>query len=261
MKMRTMLILTLLSVGLLLAGTAIAGITDPEVTRSIPASATLEGVSTLTVEPVTYGGGLTYSIDFGTITLPATFETPGEYIKVVHNDNSLAWEIKIYTNNFNITLADWDPYGEANYGVTPATATWGFQYGGMIGTVEGARLPMGWHARTDDVLASAFEVGTATAPVDTGWNFIKDKADRDDPTTTGSDEIESYEGPKKDAAYVNVAYGGPDKQYVIDPEQGEAGYYRVEDDNKTFVVEVEGIFGSAPGDTYSTTINFDLVHQ
>lgn len=266
MKMRTMLILTLLSVGLLLAGTGIAGITDPEVTKSIPASATLEGVKALTVEPVPYLGGTATSISFGDVPAGTPFATPTEYIKVEHDDNSLAWEIKIYTNNFDIDLVTWDPYDPAEYGVTPATATWGFQYGGMIGS-PGARTPMAWHADTTDSVSSAFEVGTATDPVNTGWNFLKDKADRDDPGTTvdtppiGEVKNESYEGPDATAAYSNVAFGGPDYQNVVDPRVPEEEGYSHPDDNKTFVVEVEGIFGSAPADTYTTTISFDLVHK
>lgn len=260
MKMQTMLILTLLSAGLLLAGTGIAGAdyVNPIVTGEVPVSATLGGVNTLSVEPVIYGGVSTGSIDFGSVPAGTGFLVPGQYVKVDHNDNSLGWEIKIYTNNFTIDLATWDPYDPADYGVIPATATWGFQYGGMKGTQDGARTPMAWHADIADSASSPFAVGSATDSATTGWSFVKDKADRDDPGTTDPDEIESYEGPDGTAAYTNVAFGGPDYQNVVDPRESD---YIVEDGNKTFVIHIEGIFGSAPGDTYATTISFDLVHQ
>jgi len=261
-----MLILTLLSVGLLLAGTGISG-ADVVVSTGVPTSATLQGVNTLSITPMNYGGGAASSISFGTISAGTGFLVPNQYVMVVHNDNSLAWEIKIHTNNFGVDVDTWDPYDPAKYGVTPATATWGFQYGGMKGIKAGARTPMGWHAGTANSVSTAFQVGSATASVTTGWNFLKDYADRDDPGTTvdtpptGVVKDESYKTADGKASYANVAYGSPDKQYVIDPRQGEAGGYRFEDVDKTFVVEVEGIFGSAPADTYSTTLYFDLVHQ
>lgn len=248
MKMRTMLILTLLSVGLLLAGTGIAG---ADVTKSIPASATLEGVSTLSVEPVTYGAGTAPSIAFGTVSPGEGFLVPPQYIKVEHDDNSPAWWIKIYTDNF---------------ATEPSTTTWGYQYGGMIGT-PGARLPMGWHARVDNslTLALAFAAGDPAAKPSVGWFFLKDKSDKDIPGTydpdTGDPIDESWLGPEDDAAYANVAFGSASYQRVVDPMHPNQEDGSVEDNDKAFVVEVEGLFGSAPADSYSTTISFDLVHQ
>jgi len=261
MRMRTMLILALLSVGLLVAGTGISG-AGVVITGSVSASAKLEEVATLSVTPMNYGGGTASSISFGTVPAGTGFLVPDQYIKVAHDDNSLAWEIKIHTNNFGVNVDTWDPYDPAKYGVNPATTTWGFQYGGMKGLKAGARTPMGWHAGIANSLSSKFAVGSATASVTTGWNFVKDHADRDDPGTMPKvEKDESYKGANGKASYANVAYGSPDKQYVIDPRQGEAGGYRFEDFDKTFVVEVEGCFGSAPADTYETTIYFDLVHQ
>ena len=243
MKMRTMLILTLLSVGLLLAGTGIAGAGVVD-TGSVPASATLQGVNTVSVQAVIYAGASTGSIAFGSVSPGAGFLAAPQYVRVVHDDNSLAWEIKIYTDNF---------------GTEPSTTTWGYQYGGMIGLVPGARLPMGWHARVDNSLASAFAAGDPAADPSEGWNFVKDKRDKDDPTTTGPDEDESWLGTTGDAAYANVAFGGPGYQNVVNPQ--DTVDYSDPDTDKTFVVEVEGLFGSATADTYSTTISFDLVHQ
>jgi len=240
MKMRTMVILTLLSVGLLMAG---IGIADAGVvaTGGVPASATLQPVNTLSVQPVPYAGGTATSISFGTVSPGAGFLVPAQYIKVVHDDNSLAWEIKVYTSNF---------------ATEPSTTTWGYNYGGMIGKVPGARLPMGWHARVDNSLTSKFAAGDPAADPSVGWNFVKDKDDKDNPGTTGD---ESWLGPKGDAAYANVAFGGPGYQNIINPQDAED--YSDPDTDKTFVVEVEGCFGSATADTYSTTIYFDLVHK
>jgi len=230
-------------VGLLLAGTGIAG-ADTVATDSVPASATLGAVNTLSVEAVNYGGSATTAIAFGSVSPAAGFLTPPQYIKVVHDDNSLAWEIKIYTNNF---------------ATEPSITTWGYQYGGMIGLVPGARLSMGWHARVDNSLASAFAADDPAADPSEGWNFVKDKRDKDDPATTGPDEDESWLGTTGDAAYANVAFGGPGYQNVVNPE--DTVDYSDPDTDKTFVVEVEGCFGVATADTYSTTISFDLVHQ
>jgi len=241
MKMRTMLILTLLSVGLLLAGTGIAG-ADVIVSTGVFASATLEVVNTLTVQPVPYAGGTAPKIDFHSIPAGRAFASATEYIKVTHDDNSLAWEIKIYTNNF---------------ATEPSTTTWGYNYGGMIGLVPGARLPMAWHAETADFVSSPFAVGSATTTPSVGWNFVKDKRDKNIP---GTPEDESWLGPLGDASYANVAFGWPGNQRVVDPLVGPPDWSYVDTD-KTFVVEVEGCFGSAPADTYGTTIYFDLVHK
>lgn len=241
MKMRTMLILTLLSVGLLLAGTGIAG-ADVVAFDSVDASATLQGVNTVSVKAVNYGGSGTTAIAFGTVLPGEGFLAAPQYIKVDHDDNSLAWEIKIYTDNF---------------GTEPSTTTWGYNYGGMIGLVPGARTPMGWHARVDNSLTSAFAAGDPGAETSVGWNFIKDKRDKDIP---GTAEDESWLGPEEDAAYANVAFGWPGNQRVVDPLVGSPDW-SYEDGDKTFVVEVEGCFGDASADTYSTTISFDLVHK
>jgi len=263
MKMRTMLILTLLSVGLLLAGTGIAG-AGVIVSTGVPTTATLQGVNTLSVTPMIYAAGSAPSISFGTVSSTVSFLVPAQYVRVVHNDNSLAWEIKIHTNNFGVNVDTWDPYDPAKYGVTPATATWGFQYGGMKGS-PGAKTPMGWHARVDNSLASKFAAGDPAATTSVGWNFVKDHADRDDPSTTvdtppiGVVKDESYKGANGKASYANVAYGGPGYQNVVNPQ--DLIDYSDPDTDKTFVVEVEGCFGSAPADTYSTTLYFDLVHQ
>jgi len=240
MKMRTMLILTLLSVGLLLTVTGIAG-AGVVVSTGVPTSATLQVINTLSVQPVPYAGGTATSISFGSLPAGTSFLVPGQYIKVVHNDNSLVWEIKIYTNNF---------------ATEPSTTTWGLNYGGMIGLVPGARLPMGWHARVDDSLTTKFAAGDPAATTSVGWNFVKDKRDKDIPNTPAD---ESWLGPKGDAAYANVAFGGPGYQNIVNPQ--DTVDYSDSDTNKTFVVEVEGCFGSAPADTYATTIYFDLVHK
>ena len=243
MKMRTMLILTLLSVGLLLAVTGISGAGVVIDTKSVPASATLLGVNTLSVTAMNYSGvGTPTSIAFGTVSSTASFLVPGQYVKVVHDDNSLAWEIKIYTNNF---------------ATDPSTTTWGYNYGGMIGLVLGARTPMAWHARVDNSVSSPFQVGSATTTPSVGWNFVKDKRDKNIPDTPAD---ESWLGPLGDASYANVAFGWPGNQRVIDPRVGSPDWSYV-DENKTFMVEVEGCFGSAPAGTYGTTIFFDLVHK
>jgi len=240
MKMRTMLILTLLSVGLLLAGTGIAG-ADVVATDSVPASATLQGVNTVSVQAVNYGGSGTTAIAFGSVSPGVGFLAAPQYVKVDHNDNSLAWEIKVYTDNF---------------ATEPSTTTWGYNYGGMIGLVPGARLPMGWHARVANSLTSSFAAADPAANPSEGWNFVKDKGDKDVP---GTPDNESWLGPTGDAAYANVAFGGPGYQNVVNPQ--DSVDYSDPDTDKTFVVEVEGCFASATADTYSTTISFDLVHK
>ena len=239
--MRTMLILTLLSVGFLLAVTGIAG-AGVVVSTGVPTSATLGAVNTLSVTPTIYGAGSATSISFGSVPAGTGFLVPSQYIKVVHNDNSLAWEIKIYTNNF---------------AMDPSTTTWGYNYGGMIGLVPGARTPMGWHAGILNSLTSKFAAGDPAATTSVGWNFVKDKRDKNIP---GTPEDESWLGPLGDASYANVAFGWPGNQRVVDPLVGPPDWSYVDTD-KTFVVEVEGCFGSAPADTYGTTIYFDLVHK
>lgn len=212
---------------------------------SVSATAKLLGKNTLSVTPYTYGGSEAENIAFDNVSASTTFSVPPQYIRVNYDADDL-WCIKIYTDNF-----------DAATNPTISTTTWGYNYGGMKGTNEGARCPLCWHASTSSVLAKPFEVGSATDP-SSGWNFVKDKSDQDDPNTDNIDE--SWFGPKGDAAYANIAFGGPNYQNVVDPRVGEENGYSIPDDDKEFALEIEGCFGSAPADTYSTTISFDLYH-
>jgi len=229
-RLAVVLTLVLLFAGL---GTSLAGV---DRTGTVSATATLGASTSLTVQAKKISDNTDVSsIDFGSLPGGTTDKLPDRYVAVEAHSNYGVWELEIYTNNFPT--------------IQPSTTTWGYQYGGMKGSVDGNRAPMKWGA-----YVSTTTVADPPADLD-DWNWIKDKKDLDMPGT-GPDE--SW-GNAHSGGYTNIAYGGPAYMNVIEPGTGLTGG-TADTDNKLVVYAV-GQFGSAPADSYSTTISFDLYHE
>jgi len=203
-------------------------------TGSVSATATVGASTLLSVQAKRISdNGNVGSIDFGSIAGGTGNKLAPQYVEVNVTSNYGAWELEVYTNNF---------------ATAPSTTTWGYQYGGMKGSVAGNRAPMVWQA---------YRVTTAVSDPPaalTGWTYLKDKKDLDIPVTPPPAD-ESWTKAHTDG-YTNIAYGGPDYMNVVEP--GTTG---VPDTDNKLMVYLGGIFGSAPADSYSTTIGIDLYHE
>jgi len=180
-------------------------------------------------------------VSFGTVTV-LTNKLAGQYVWITVRSNVLgstgAWELEIYTRNFT---------------TAPSTTTWGYQYGGLKGSVAGHRVPLVWK-----VYCSTHTVGDPPANL-ANWMFVKDRWDLDIP---GTPDDESWGNAHQDAngnSYTNIAYGGPDYMMVIEPGTGLTG--GVLDTDNTFAVYLGGQFSVAASDVYSTIVRFDLYHE
>jgi len=235
------LTLVLLLVGV---GTSLAVV---DKTGTVPAAATVGASTSLTVEAKKISdNSIVTAVNFGTIT-ELTNKLAPQYVQISVQSNALgsnpptknAWGLEIYTNNF---------------AAPPSTTTWGFQYGGMVdtGADGGHRAPMAWQA-----YRSTSTVVTDPPANLTGWTYLKDRRDLDIPDIPPgtSPDNESW-GTAHTQGYTNIAYGGPDYLMVVEP--GSTG--KLDTDNK-LALYLGGLFGSAPTDTYSTTIGIDLYHE
>jgi len=209
-------------------GTSLAAV---DRTGSVTATATVGASTLLTVQAKRISdNGAVASIDFGSLPGGTGNKLAPQYLEVNVTSNYGAWELEVYTNNFT---------------ATPSTTTWGYQYGGMKGTTAGNRAPMAWQAYRS--------ISTVTDPPASlsGWTYLKDKRDINPPGETKM----SWAAAHADG-YTNIAYGGPDHMNVVEP--GTTGV--LDTDNK-LMVYLGGLFGSAPADSYGTTVGFDLYHE
>jgi len=230
MERKTIWLVGTLTLVLLFAalGTSFAGV---DRTGSVPATATLGASTSLTVQAKKIIDNTNVSsIDFGSLPGGTGNKYAPHYVAVEVHSNYGVWELETYTNNFT---------------TQPSTTTWGFQYGGLKGSVAGNRGPMVWQAYRSTTTVT-------DPPADlVGWTYLKDWKDVDIPGTANN---ESWGSAHTDG-YTNIAYGGPDYVMVIEPTGGV-----LDTDNK-LAVYLGGLFGSAAADTYSTVIGFDLYHE
>ncbi len=220
------LTLVLLLVGV---GTSLAVV---DRTGTVPASATLGASTSLTVQGKKISDNTNVTlIDFGSLPGGTGNKLAAQYVELNVASNYGGWELEVYTDNF---------------ATQPSTTTWGYQYGGMKGAIAGNRVGMVWQA---------YRVTTAVSdpPVAlTNWTYLKDKRDVDMPGTVPNESWATAHSQ----GYTNIAYGGPDWMNVVEP--GTTG---VLDTDKKLMVYLGGIFGSAPADTYGTTVGIDLYHE
>ena len=197
-----------------------------DMTQYITATATVGGVTTLTLTPAT--------LVYGNTSANAWPTTPADNkIQLSYASNFDPWKIRIYTDNTNVPLfADGGPYSK----------------GGLAKTDGLKVIPFKWIA----------QAGGTTAPLIStigGYNYVKDMNDEDDPGQTGDQGWSETDG------YPNIAYGGAGYAYCIDPTnapsyQGDAITGSVDLFLGCLFGDVTPVAGS-----YSSKVYFDLMHE
>ncbi len=209
------------------------------------------GVSvSIDISPATSLGVVTESGD-DILTFPALnsdYVKATEYVQVTANSNYGSWAVEIYTDNF--------PTG------IPSTTTWGTQVGGLVDTATEQRISLGWCAFTSPFdeapnVPGGYEDPDTLEWVATRWSYIKDKADTDaSGGTSGAGSWDTRGG------YSNVAFGGGDTAYVVNPMVGAVGgYVDTHTPGAPFYIYVET--ANKPGNpgSFTGSVNFDLYHQ
>lgn len=229
-----------------------------QATQPISLTASVLPAHTLGVELHDIGSSdglvsLTSAVDFAPTATPWGTIAP-DYLKVTVNDNSMAWRLRIYTDNF---------------GTAPSTGTWGYNFGGLKGAVAGAKVALGWRNFTSKNSSIASEYGdpakstyTISGVSTAGWTFIKDKLDYNDPTTPGD---ESFTGSDA-GGYCNIAFGSVNGTTIIKPEANigdplHQGMVSLLSRATPFYTYVEGDFSAAAGTTYTGALKLELLEQ
>lgn len=232
-------------VGVLLFGAVVQGATTP---KTVAVTATVSSVSALTADPkLTATDATATGLAFGSVasSVGAWSTLAPQYVSAAVNNNSVSWRLRLTTKNF---------------ASAPSVATWGYAYGGLKGAVDGGKVPLAWRVSTGTVVAQAPATGNPSV-VSTGWTFIKDQMDLDDPATGSADE--SFVTADGDG-YCNIAFGSSSSSIVIAaPPTGSGPVAQVALTPITapFKVFVSGNFNGAGATTYSTVLNFDLIYQ
>lgn len=239
------------------------------------------------------------SFSFDTVDVfTAWGEAPDEYIKVVVNDNSINWRLRIYTDNFRNTADD----PGTDFDVTPDSNTWGFAYGGMIQSTStvGAKAGLAWQASSETVKPANGDPGASPS---VGWTYIKDIKDVDDPFTNlytdttdpgvqtstytyGTFTLLTSTSPTESFANKYVTHdvydveldavvsggydlSGADKAGYCNTAYGSVSYTslahptkQIQLDNRTdpFYIHLEGDFLPAPAGSYYTYLKLELMH-
>jgi hypothetical protein len=183
------------------------------------------------------------AISFGaqSSAAPLWGSKPSQYLALSIDDNAPSWNLRVYTDNF---------------ASLPATATWGYQYGGLKGNVDGAKAAMGWMVlpNTDTNASGGPGLGNPADGSTNGWTFIKDKSDQDDPSTASDDSFAGFPG------YLNVAYGASSFTSIVRPNL-TGGAEQLPARTDPFYMYFEGNFNGAPAASYSANLKLELINQ
>ena len=216
-------------------------------TKTANVSVTIAGVNTISLAIKNMDGTTAATIGFANVDPGgSTWTAKGsQFLQLSVNDNiNTGWELRNYTDNFNFAG-----------GVLPDTTTWGYQYGGLRGTVNGNRAGVGWLVLPDSDVAKNFGGPDAANPVDgatNGYTFLKDRSDRNPPGFTD----QSFDGS---AGYKNIAFGGLTETRIVRPNL-LGGNEVLSGKTAPFFYFLGGDFkGVAPGD-YTATITFELMN-
>lgn len=220
-------------------------------TKPVDVSATVTGLSDLKTEVKTIVGDVDgTALTFGTVGAGAGdwANQPTQYVKVtVDNNAALSWRLRSYTDNFApIAPADKSAH----------IAVWGEQFGGMKGSVAGAKAGLAWLVNPTTI-AGGPGLGNPVDGKTNGFTFLKDKQDFDIVVTTSTDESFAVADA---AGYTNVAFGAPTFTRIVRPNLA-AGNEALATRNAPFYYYVEGNFGGAVATSYGTTIKFDLINE
>ena len=237
-------VLGIATVQTLHAETRVAGTT-------VPFSATVVGVNSLTtqlklVSTNVNQSSATFPIITGTQSTWSVLAQ--QYVETRVSDNALAWELRVYSNNFPTTV--------------PSTTTWGRQYGGLIGNVSGAKVPMAWLVNPNPIGNPGPATGNPVNSIANGWTFLKDTRDVDDPSTpivvSPPSGDESF-AASDDAGFTNIAFGSPNFTRIVRPNAG--GSEALATTTSPFFVYFEGDFASSPAASYSTNLVLELINN
>lgn len=232
--------------GVLLLGAVAQGATTP---KTVNVTATVPAVSSLTADPkvtatdVASPSGLVFGSVSSSVGQWATLAP--QYVSMSVSNNSVSWRLRLTTKNFTSA---------------PPTNPWGYAYGGLKGTLDGAKVPLAWRVSTGTVVALAPATGNPAVPT-SGWTFIKDQLDLDEPATTATDESFTTADA---AGYCNIAFGSASYSTAIAaPPSGSGAVAQVPLPSLTapFKVFVLGNFSGAAATSYTTVLNFDLIYQ
>lgn len=164
-----------------------------------------------------------------------------QYMQVTVDNNALAWRLRLYSNNFT---------------EQPSTTTWGFQYGGLKGNVDGAKIPMAWLVNPNTIPSGpAATVGGIADPANStinGWTFLKDARDVDDPVAAGDSSF----GASDLGGFTNIAFGAPSFTRIVRPNVG--GSEALTTIASPFYVYFKGDVSAAPAASYTTNLVLDL---
>jgi len=219
-----------------------------DVSTGVPAFATLEAYTSISVKVRDrLSHVLKSSVTWGTVSSGVNYALADDYIELNSTSNYSNWTIDIYTENVPDVSTD--------------TANGVYECAGLIntdataGTTDFVRIPLLWiisHStlttvNTGDASVQNTIYGSTTS-VSSGWYYIKDKADQDNPGT-GSDE--SWTNAQA-SGYSCCLYGGVSYRNLN---------IGINTENPNYIY-IEGAFSSGcGGKDYDTVIKFDLSHQ
>ncbi|OGS19241.1 MAG: hypothetical protein A2219_08680 [Elusimicrobia bacterium RIFOXYA2_FULL_50_26] len=212
-------------------------------TNNISASASITAVNTLTTELLKIADNtLSAALAFGNVSSGGTAwnTLPESYVKVTVQDNSVAWRLRIYSDN---------------YDTAPSTAVYGYSYGGLRGDVTGSKVPMAWLNNTT-LIAGGPAVGNPVVGTTNGWIFLKDEKDVDDPLLA---DDQSFIGSDA-VGYTNIAFGAASYTRIVRPNVTGLSE-ELTTPTAPFYLYTEGDFSSAPAATYTGTIKLELLNQ
>ncbi|MFA6320700.1 MAG: hypothetical protein WCY36_02445 [Candidatus Omnitrophota bacterium] len=224
-EMKKIAIVLVVMFGVALCASQAFAYTTPDKSTSVSATASVGAVTSLSATPGSVSFSDTAADSFASSKVTLTYKS-----------NYNPWKLAIYTNNTGIkTFANGGPYQKS-------------------GLTDGTNLvPLKWVAKNPS--SSAPSISTIGS-----YNFIKDKNDEDDPSTTSDD---SWAGAvSSSATYAAIAYGTASSGTCIDPT-AVSNSYNGDSVSGTIDVYVAALFGTypAPVGSYSTTIGFDLYHE
>jgi len=172
---------------------------------------------------------------------------PVECLDINVTDNAPLWKMQIYSNN---------------YTTAPSTAAYGFQYGGLkgtVGTAYGDKVSLIWLASTSTIVnGPAIGVSPLTVGATSSWTYMKDMMDIDGPGMTGASFAESQA-----AGYCNIAFGGGaigTSVVTTNSTTGQGAMLPLTNPGDRFNVYLRGDFSLAPADSYTGTIKVELYH-
>jgi hypothetical protein len=192
---------------LLFVGVAIHAATNAQ----IDVSATISAVSSLNA---TLKTNTTTPVDAPSIAFGNHASTEGSwaasgippyFVQIAVDKNDSNWRLRLSTKNMKELLpAD----------IAYTTTTWGYSFGGLVSTTTaGGKIPFAWRCSTSTANGATPAAGNP-AVAGSGWTFVKDQEDLDDPSAAAVGN-QSFEWVDTNTGYCNIAFGGPSYTNVV----------------------------------------------